>query len=150
LVRSQTSWKRFALALAAAGVVVAIALVVVAIAVGSRLQFDRIENRSLADGSIQIQVAEARGTTSTGTDRNVFVVGSGLVFEAERTYAGVLYSSDDCSTGAVSVGPWLPENSQLRTLRGNAPPGSGLDSYGSVGVTVGEPPQLVGCATLEG
>lgn len=130
------------------GVVVAIALVVVAIAVGSRLEFSRIENRALADGAIQVQVAEAKGITSTGTDRNVFMVGSGLVFEADRTYAGVLYSSDDCSTGALIVAPWLPENSQLRTLRGNAPPGSGLDRYASVGVTQGEPPQLVACAAL--
>lgn len=135
------------LAAAAIGIV-AVAIAVVAIAVGSRLEFSRIENRALADGAIQVQVAEAIGTTSTGTDRNVFVVGSGLVFDADRSYGAVLYASDNCSTGAQAVAQWLPESSQLRTLRGNAPPGSSLDRYGSIGVTVGEPPQLVDCAAL--
>lgn len=127
---------------------VALTIAVVALAVGSRLQISRIENRSLAEGAIQVQVAEASGTTSTGSDHNVFVVGSGLVFETDRSYAVVLYTSDDCSSGPLTVAPWLPENTQLRTVRGNAPPGSELSGYGSVGVTMGDPPELIDCAAL--
>lgn len=127
---------------------VAIGVAVVASAVGSRLTFSRIENVILADGAIQVQVAEAAGTTSTGFDHNVFVVGSGVAFEADRAYAVALYESEDCSTGHQGVAPWLPENSQLRTVRGNAPPGSRLDSYGSVGVTFGDPSDVVVCTAL--
>lgn len=144
---STTRNRRILVAVAAVGLVAA-AVVVVAVAVGSRLEITRIENRAMADGAIQVQVAQASGTTSTGSDHNVFVVGSGLVFETERTYAVALYTSDDCSAGSITVGPWLPENSQLRTVRGNAPPGSELAGYGSVGVTRGDPPELIDCAAL--
>lgn len=139
--------KRIVVAVAAV-VVVGAGIAVVASAVGSRLTFTRIENVVLADGAIQVQVAEAAGTTSTGSDHNVFVAGSGLAFEADRAYAVALYTSQDCSTGHQAVAPWLPQNSQLRTVRGNAPPGSRLDSYGSVGVTFGEADDVVVCTAL--
>lgn len=139
--------KRIVIAVAAVAVV-GIGVAVVASAVGSRLSFTRIENVVLADGAIQVQVAEAAGTTSTGSDHNVFVVGSGLAFESDRLYAVALYTSDDCSTGHQAVAPWLPESSQLRTVRGNAPPGSRLDSYGSVGVTFGDENDVVVCTAL--
>lgn len=139
--------KRIVVAVAAV-VVVGAGIAVVASAVGSRLTFSRIENVVLADGAIQVQVAEAAGTTSTGSDHNVFVAGSGLAFEADRAYAVALYASEDCSTGHQAIAPWLPENSQLRTVRGNAPPGSPIDSYRSVGVTFGGAGDVVVCSGL--
>lgn len=139
--------KRIVLGIVAIALV-AVGVAVVASAVGSRLTFSRIENVVLAEGAIQVQVAEAAGTTSTGSDHNVFVVGSGLAFESDRAYAVALYASEDCSTGHQAVAPWLPENSQLRTVRGNAPPGSTLDSYGSVGVTFGDAGDVVVCTAL--
>ena len=59
-----------------------------------------------------------------------------------------LHASDDCSSGHLAVAPWLPQNSQLRTVRGNAPPGSRLDSYGSVGVNSGDATDVVVCTAL--
>jgi hypothetical protein len=59
-----------------------------------------------------------------------------------------LYTSKDCSTGHQAVAPRLSQNSQLRKVRGNAPPRSRLDSYESVGVTFGDAGDVVVCTAL--
>lgn len=123
----------------------------VAVAVGSRIDVKDFRSVDLAGGGVQVQVIQGDGCTSTGCDTNVFALGHGWVFQANREYDLALFPDPSCTGAATVAAEWLPTNSQLRTARGSAPLDSRLADFGSVAITTdhdGNSTYVVSCAAL--